>query len=248
LIVAHRGASADAPENTLAAFKLAFDRGADAIEGDFHLTRDGKIIGIHDADTKRTTGVAGKIVETDFDRLRRLDAGKWKGAEFKGEKLPTLPEVLALVGPGKRFFIEIKCGPEIIPELKRILGESKVPADQLTIISFKDAVISEARKELPQIKAYWLFDFKETKGQWNLTPEQAVARARALGAHGIDIGVTAKTLPLVRELAPKAKEAGLELHVWTIDDVVLAREAAALGAMSITTNRPGWLRGQLGSR
>src|SRR5262245_53293376 len=109
-IIAHRGASADAPENTAAAFKLAVEGGADAFEGDYYLTKDGKIICIHDNNTKRTTGVDGKVPQMTLAELRKLDAGSWKGSKFGGEKLPTLSEALALVPAGKKTFVEIKCG------------------------------------------------------------------------------------------------------------------------------------------
>src|SRR5438477_1876233 len=92
-IVAHRGESADAPENTLAAFRLAWERHDDAIELDVHLTADGQLIVCHDPDTRRTTGVKKVIKETPLAELRELDAGRWKGPQWAGEKLPTLDEV-----------------------------------------------------------------------------------------------------------------------------------------------------------
>src|SRR5262245_4724666 len=93
-IVAHRGASYDAPENTLASLKLAWEQKADASEFDVFLSKDGKIVVIHDADTKRTAGVDKKVVSQTLDELRALDVGSWKNAKFKGEKIPTLDEML----------------------------------------------------------------------------------------------------------------------------------------------------------
>ena len=89
-IVAHRGASHDAPENTLAAHRLALAQGADCVETDVHLTGDGRLIVIHDKTTERTTGVAGRVAEMTQDALRALDAGRWKGEKFVGERLPLL--------------------------------------------------------------------------------------------------------------------------------------------------------------
>ncbi|MDP6721144.1 MAG: glycerophosphodiester phosphodiesterase family protein, partial [Pirellulaceae bacterium] len=94
LIVAHRGASYDAPENTLAAFRLAWRQGADGIEGDFYLTKDGQIVCIHDADTKRTAGVSRQVAKSTLAELRELDVGRWKDEEFAGERMPTLQQVL----------------------------------------------------------------------------------------------------------------------------------------------------------
>ena len=122
-LVAHRGTSHEAPENTVAAFRLAWEQGADAIEGDFYLSKDQQIVCIHDETTKRTSGEDRVVSECTLDELRRLDVGKWKHPRFEGERISTLAEVLRTVPDGKQIFIEIKCGPEIVPflgpELKR---------------------------------------------------------------------------------------------------------------------------------
>src|SRR4051812_29882492 len=93
-VIGHRGASHDAPENTVASFEEAWRQKADAAELDMYLTKDGKLVVIHDANTKRTTGVDKKVVEQTLDELKKLDAGKWKAEKFAGEKLPTLAEML----------------------------------------------------------------------------------------------------------------------------------------------------------
>ena len=136
LITAHRGASHDAPENTLAAFQLAWEQAADAIEGDFRLSSDGRIVCVHDADTKRVAGVNHVVADTPLEQLRELDAGRWKDARFEGEKLPTFAEVLAAVPPGKRFFIELKTGPAIVPVLVEELAAWRGDPALLTIIAF----------------------------------------------------------------------------------------------------------------
>jgi hypothetical protein len=93
LIVGHRGASHDAPENTIAAYKLAIEQGADAFEGDYWLGADGHIMCLHDADTKRVGGKKLSVTKAPFDELRALDVGSWKDPKWHGEKIPTLDEV-----------------------------------------------------------------------------------------------------------------------------------------------------------
>ena len=247
-IVAHRGASFDAPENTLAAFRLAWQQNADAIEGDFRLTRDGQIICIHDATTDRTTGHKAKIADSTLADLRKLDAGSWKSPKFKGEPLPTLDEVLATVPRDKRILIEIKSGPEIVAPLKAQLAKSPVAPAQTTIISFDQKVIAACKKEMPDRKAYFLFDFKQKEGKWNNTPDGVLQLAKSLGADGVDLGLRAETLPLfTNDFLKSLKANNLELHVWTVNDPALAREAIRLGAKSITTDKPHSLRDQLRS-
>jgi glycerophosphoryl diester phosphodiesterase len=98
LVIAHRGASAAAPENTLAAFELAVDLGAEAVELDAKCTLDGEIVCFHDRTLQRTTGASGTLGSRSLDDLHRLDAGRWRGEKFRGEKIPTLSDVLAAVG------------------------------------------------------------------------------------------------------------------------------------------------------
>src|SRR3954447_14193489 len=109
-IIGHRGASADAPENTVASEKLGYQQRADGGELDIHLTKDGKVVVIHDYDTKRVAGVDRKVVDQTFDEIRKLNAGAWGGWAGKGfsEKIPTLDEILAIVPKGKKIYIEIK--------------------------------------------------------------------------------------------------------------------------------------------
>jgi len=239
-IVAHRGASHDAPENTVAAFKLAWEQKADAAELDIHLTKDGKIVVIHDASTKRTTGADWKVTERTLAELRTLDAGKWKGERFAGEKLPTLDEMLATTPRGKRVFVEVKCGPEVVPELDRVLKASGLKPEQTPVISFHANVIAAVKKARPDLPAYWLVSLKK-KADEKKTAEDLIAKAREIQADGLDVSAS----DVVDEaFAAKVRAARLRLGVWTVDDPAVARRVAPW-VSGITTNRPAWLREQL---
>jgi glycerophosphoryl diester phosphodiesterase len=148
-IVAHRGESADAPENTLSAFRLAWERGVKAIELDVHLTTDGVLICGHDADMKRTAGSPARIKETSAEELRKLDVGSWKGPRWEGERMPTLGEALATLPDDARCFIEVKVGPEAVPALVEAVGASGKRPEQLVIISFNAETIAEAKQAAP---------------------------------------------------------------------------------------------------
>jgi glycerophosphoryl diester phosphodiesterase len=241
-IVGHRGASFDAPENTVASFQLAWKQNADAAELDIYLSKDGRIVVIHDPNTKRVACVDKKVIDQTFDELRKLDVGKWKGEKFAGEKLPTLGEMLATVPPGKRVLIEVKCGPEIVPELDRVLKASKLKPEQTPVISFNAQVVAAVKKARPDLKAYWLATIAPKKAKPR-TAEELIAKAKEIHADGLDLSADAKVL--TREFGTKVQAAGLALYVWTVDDVALARKMIDAGAESITTNRPAWLREQL---
>jgi glycerophosphoryl diester phosphodiesterase len=248
-IVAHRGASHDAPENTLASEKLAWKQNADVVEDDIWLTKDGKLIVSHDKSTKRATGVDLSIPDTDLAELRKLDAGKWKGEQFAGEKLPTLDEQIALIPAGKRMFVEIKCGPEIVPAFAECLQRMKADEKKITIISFNYESLKECRKVLPKYPTQYLVGYKKTNAKKapktpQPTLDEIIAQAKDAKLTGLDLQ---STWPLTAADTKKIKDAGLQLHVWTVDDPKVAQHWIELGALSITTNRPGFLREQLAS-
>src|SRR5262245_53270390 len=135
-IVGHRGASHDAPENTMAATNLAWKQSADAVETDIWLSKDGKLIVSHDKNGKRTAGRDVTFLDITQAEARTLDAGSWKDPKFKGEKIPLLEEQIASIPAGKRMLVEIKPGPEIVTELTRVLKQMRATEKNITIISF----------------------------------------------------------------------------------------------------------------
>lgn len=247
LIVSHRGASHDAPENTLAAFRLAWEQDADAIEGDFYLTKDEHIVCIHDKTTKRTAPEQPEydVANTTLAELRTLDVGRWKGAEFAGERIPTLAEVLATVPQGNRIFIEIKCGPEIVPVLKNELGQSPLGQEQIVIICFDEDVVTASRQAMPHYKVNWLTSYQENddKGGWSPTVDQVLTRLQQTGATGL--GTQGNTQVVTDAFARSILDSGFEFHVWTVNDIDAAKSFAAMGAASITTDVPAVIRSAL---
>ena len=247
-IVAHRGASYDAPENTMAATRLAWEQNADAVETDIYLGKDGKLIVFHDKPSaKRTTGRDVPIHTLTQAEARELDAGSWKGPQFKGEKIPLLEDQIASVPRGKKLLVEIKPGPEIVPELKRVLTATRADEKKITIISFNYDSLKEVRTQMPKYKTLYLVGYrapdpKKKSGAPQPTLDEIIAQAKAAKLTGLDLQYT---WPLTDADAKKIKAAGLELHVWTVNDPVVAKRWIDLGVQSITTDRPGWLREQL---
>lgn len=237
-IIAHRGASFDAPENTVSAIKLAWEQQADGSEFDIYLTKDGRIVVCHDKDMKRTAGVSKLIADSTLDELRTLDVGTWKNAKFAGEKVPTLEEMLMTIPAGKRVFIEVKCGPEIVPELDRVLKRTPFKPSQTPVICFDASVIAAVKQRRPDLPAYWLVGLKkETR------VEALIAKAQEIRADGLDLSANEF---LDAPFAEKIRHAGLRLDVYTVNDVQLAKRMIAIGVQGITTDRPGWLREELG--
>lgn len=247
LIIAHRGASHDAPENTLAAFRLAFEQGADGIEGDFYLSKDNQIVCMHDKTTKRTSDKDLSVLDSTLAELRQLDVGSWKSPKFADERIPTLAEVLAVVPKGKLIYVEIKCGPEIVPHLPAVFRESGLSDDQIRIIAFDENVIVAAKKLLPGIKANWLTGYKQNEKtkKWSPTPDAVFKMLKETQADGL--GTKAESAIVNRKFVEQLRSMGLGFHAWTINEVPLAKEYQELGADSITTDRPEFIRAGLKS-
>jgi glycerophosphoryl diester phosphodiesterase len=243
-IIAHRGASHDAPENTLAAVKLGWKQANDGVEIDIHLTKDGKIVAIHDFDTKRTAGKDLPVVEQTLEELRKLDAGAWKGDEFRGERIPTLDEILATVPEGKRLFIEIKCGPEILPEMVRAIQRSGKKPEQLVVIAFGYETLRASKELLPELEHYFLAGYRQDRETGEFPRlEDVIERSVAAGFEGINLDYR---WPIDRDFVAQAREAGLKFYVWTVDDPAVALALRDAGVDGITTNRPLLIQEHLG--
>jgi len=235
LIIAHRGWSAKAPENTLAAFRSAMEFGVDGLELDVHQSKDGHIVICHDERLERTTDGKGLIADHTLDELKRLDAGSWFDAAYAGEKLPTLEELFrAIHALGWRGLINI----ELKTSVQRYPGiESKVAelvrefdlVDQVLISSFNHDSLVESRRVAPELPTAALYS-KAFPEPWNY--------ARSLGCAALHPAHPAVTA----ELVAGTHVAALTVNAWTVDDPDLARSLAETGVDGIITNAPDRIR------
>lgn len=237
LIIAHRGASKLRPENTIPAFKLALKQNADGIEGDFHLTKDNQIVCLHDSDTNRVANVHKVVRESTLAELKKLDLGAWFNQDWLGVKIPTLTEVLEILPPNKKLFMEIKCGVEIIPSLLSILNNYPLSQKQLVIISFNLEVLKALKNIIPSIKTLVLSNLKvgdKTK-KLSPSPEEVLNILPEIKADGFSSQVHQL---LDKIFIHKIKQAGYEYHIWTVDEIKIAQKYKKIGVNSITTNIP----------
>ncbi len=241
-IFAHRGASHDAPENTLAALRLGFAHGADAGECDLRLTLDGHAVLMHDACTARTTGMERVVRASTLEQLRRLDAGAWKGALWMGERMPTLAEALGAVPTGRRLLLELKCGVEILPAIAHAFAAAGRGTEAWVLMSFDRAVTREAKRLFPAVEVHQLHEWPGAEPGRGEGAAGLVAAALVDGLDGLNLD---KYFPIDAAFVATVHAARLKLCVWTVDDAGCARRLAAAGVDAITTNRPGWLREQL---
>jgi len=231
LIIAHRGASAKAPENTLTAFKLALEMGADGIELDVMLTKDEELVVIHDDTVDRTTNGSGRVSEFSYNTLRDLDAGTAYSPEFQGEHLPTLAEVFEQFGGKMLINIELKnYASPFDPLTERVIDliEGFNLVDSTMLSSFNPFNLSKAFKKNPTITR-GLLTFPKALGSLLRGPLGRIFPYDALHPYYSDV---------TERMIKKMHRIGRQVNVWTVDDPVELRLLASMGVDMIICNDP----------
>jgi glycerophosphoryl diester phosphodiesterase len=245
IIVAHRGASGQAPENTMEAFRLGVEAGADAIELDVHLTADGQLAVIHDDTLDRTTDRGGTVQSLTMDEIREADAGARftrpgdAGYPFRGRglRVPTLPEVLAWLPDGVGLVIEIKARAAADAVVEAV-GDHPVRRDgRLAVISFDEAAIERVRELDPEVKTGYL-----------LVPTQPIEPALVwatehghAGVHPYEADLGMDPLPILAQ----AHAYGREVGCYVVNDPERMRHLAACGIWGFVTDVPDVARATL---
>lgn len=244
LFIAHRGESYDAPENTLAAINLAWQRNVDAVEIDVHLSRDHHIVVVHDSHTGRLDGQFRRVRNLSLAELKRLDAGGYRGRQWEHERIPTLREVLSTVPMSKTLVIEIKSGPTILKPLRRQLDETDLSSDQIQLIGFDLGVMAQARKLFPELKIFWVRDIRyfDQLANWHQEFQRLIERAGLAQLDGLDVSYW-KTIDA--NFVLQVKSAGLMLYVWVVNELEAAKDLIAAGVDGITSDRAHWLSEQI---
>lgn len=239
-IVAHRGASAEAPENTLAAFRRAIEIGVDAVELDVHLTSDGEPVVIHDPMLDRTTDGRGLVRDQTLAAMRRLDAGRWFGERFAGERVPTLAEALDLLRP-VRVIVEVKNGPIYYPGIAaRVAAEVRAAGHpSVTASSFDHPVLVELKAEATRLGSVL-----DTAVLYVGRPVNPIGLALDAGADALH----PHWAYLTPELIGAAHAAGLRVETWTVDDPLYLAHVMGMAPDGVMTNHPDRLREFLAAR
>jgi len=254
LTVAHRGASAYAPENTLEAFALAVDQGADVIELDVHLTRDDEVVVMHDGRVDRTTGGTGEIRALALREIRTLDAGGWFGPRYRGARVPTLTEVFEHFAARSWIDIEIKAGVEARSFTGTVEEDSALVAhvvdrvmdaagrcgvlQRIVVSSFSAGALTRARDAFPLVAT-----------QLSVLSLGIADDCAAAATAGFDV-ISPQVYAANETNVGLAHDAGLAVHIYTGpdgDDATL-RGLLDLGVAAVKTNRPDRLRALLAAR
>lgn len=234
LRIAHRGASASAPEHSRAAFERAAACKIDMIELDVHLSRDRQLVVIHDYTLERTTNGVGPVRDHTLAELQSLDSGSWFGAEFSSERILTLDEVIALIPPAVRLNVELKAlDPDwdgVAQTLAALLDRTARTASTI-VSSFLYGSLERLKSENSDIPLALLTHHIDFEPVWHWAERLEVAAIHPFHAL-VDPS-------LIRE----AHERGLQVNVWTVNDMELAKGLVAMGVDGVISDHPADLAG-----
>ncbi len=230
LVIAHRGASGSAPENTLASFRKAIDLGSDVIEADIRLSQDRQVVVIHDDALDRTVRRTGKVSELTLDRLKHLDAGSWFAPQFAGERIPTLKEVLELAKGRARLDIELKTdhlGRYTVQDLAdAALGEvEKLGMEKQVIFCSFNLEAIESIQEKGCIATALVY------GRPWISPEELI------GSRSVPVLSCRKT-SLNKKNVSRGHRKGIKVWTWSVDTQEEIQQSLDIGVDGIITNYP----------
>jgi glycerophosphoryl diester phosphodiesterase len=231
-IIAHRGFSARAPENTIAALTLALEEGATAVEFDLRTSGDGNPVLMHDKTLSRTTNGIGKVEELSLGELTKLDAGSWFNSTFEGERVPSLAEALeCLKVQVKTIFAELK-GESTTQNLRNVVSITRAAGllDKTVFIAKDWSLLDELRRHAPEALVGPIVERRE---QTHEAFTRVTDDPRAL------LDFDARILLKDPDIARYAKRNGVEIAVWTVDNIGDADVLLEFGVRRITTNQVG---------
>lgn len=230
-VIGHRGASGHAPENTLAAFRRAVELGATCVETDLQLSRDARFVCIHDDTLDRTTSGRGPVRTRTLAELKQLDAGNWFGAQFAGERIPTLEEALAFAAATDvNLYLELKpvSAWGAVQALVGAIREAQAAA-RVVVISFDAAALQAVHEREPTLMTGLLLDQLKPGDAAGVVQQAQRVGARQLAPRGNLVSA---------DLLAEARHADLPVVTWTINDPAAMRRLAAAGVHGIITDYP----------
>lgn len=237
-IVAHRGENTLAPQNSLEAFSIAWKNGIKYVEGDFFETKSGEIVCVHgNGELKAFTGSNLLIADLNAENIKTLNLAnnaKWQ-KKFKFVKLPTLREVMAIVPKDGVLVLEMKnVSPTYAENVEKARKETGLKKEQILLISFYKKAIKSFNAQVKGYKSLWLYKLEMKNGKLNVSPAEAIATCKEIGASGVDVGESDLLGALYVQ---EVKNAGLDFYVWTVNTFNNVKRMQKIGIDGVTTDR-----------
>lgn len=244
ILIAHRGESFDAPENTLAAINLAWEQGASSVEIDVHMTKDQKIVVIHDEDTFRVSNTKMVIKKSFFKELKKLDIGSFKDEMWRDERISLLQDVLKTVPIYGKLIIEIKSNADLLNCLRIELAKSKLKNSQVEIIAFESSTLAKAKVLMPEYRMLWLLDLDYYWPWWLIwtSKKRLIKKVKKLNLDGVDVWAGKM---LTKKFIQAFQNSGLLVYTWTVNSPQKLELLFSYGIDGVTTDRAAWITKQV---
>ncbi len=235
-IIAHQGASGDAPENTLGAIELAWKQGADGVKINVRLTKDNVIVVFHDPDTKRIGKTDKEVKNQTYAELLLLDVGKWKGKKWKGERIPRLQDVINAIPDNKKIIVEVNPGSDkIISLIRKVLERTYAKPEMIAFESPNYKFCAKLKKTFPKYRVYLSLGGHPT---FRANPKAIIKKLKAANLNGVDINYTVVNKLLVDGLHKQ----NMKVIAHTVNDPWLMRLLKDVGTHAIVTDHPGLMK------
>ena len=243
-VVAHRGESSLAPENTLDSLALAWKNGAKYVEGDFHMNNEGEILCIHSTrELKSLWNIEKKDKDLTLDDAKKSNLKNHKrwAKKYPNARIPTIEEVFKIIPKDSVLVLEVKTFRDgYVEKVEALRKENNLSYDNILLISFNDKAIAEFKEKYPQYKALWLYSMKKSpNGDIIPTAQEAIEICKKIKADGVDVGnmASSRVPKLTKEYVGQFKKEGLAFWVWTEDDLGSIPFYKELGVDGVTTNK-----------
>lgn len=248
ILIGHRGDQEMGLQNTMSAFRGAWQNNCRGVELDVRQTKDGKLICFHDADFFKLAGDKRKVANLTYDEIKKIDISCFKHPMFKDEHPPLLEDVFSEMPKGFMLHIEIKAqsvGDDFPERLRDLMKKYRVANEQITVVSFDEDVLRNLNRKTPGIQNMWVVGLRCCRelgmgknDDMTKVEDKLIAKLKDIGCTGVSFAAGDSRIKFDHRFTDKLKASGLEYSFWLINDLWKLRRLAELGAQTILTDRP----------
>ena len=248
VLYGHRGDQEMGLQNTMSAFRGAWQNNCRGVELDVRQTKDGKLICFHDADFSKLAGDKRKVANLTYDEIKKIDISCFKHPMFKDEHPPLLEEVFAEMPKGFNLHIEVKANSvdgDFPQRLRELMQKYRVDSEQITVVSFDEDVLRNLNRKTPGIQNMWIVGLRCCRNlgmgkgdDITKVEDKLIAKLKDIGCTGVSFAAGDSRIKFDRRFTDKLKKSGLQYSFWLVNDLWQLRRLAEYGAETVLSDRP----------